>query len=746
MFKVEIIPSTQSSSSSSQSQQSQHAPPEDGILPLHINLNTASHHTDGIILLVGRKNSDLTFPNEKSVSRSHCRLRLVRLNNDKEEEEDGNHAKNPMNESEKEACESAIDGLAIVIDDLGSKFGTKVFYNCLEDNATKTSQSNSKSDSETDDETDDENQNTQPNNAASLSKQITTPVPKNGSVVIPNLSIHRDHDDDDDDDNKQQQFVDLTAIIQCGTARFQITRIPLKCCLSRLSTLDKKKISSMCSSIGAEIVSTVDKSITHLITSEITSTAKAICAWTVSVPMVRPSFVTELYERKNMNESLPNVSDHIPTGNLPMDEMEYDEKLRRTFFKDIMVLTLMESETEMILSCAGATIKKLYLETDDKSNNMDLTFFQNDAWWENLIQETEQLGFKYICWLDCTSRKVKKGKEYLIQKMKEMPKINLKCIDQNGIVKAITSLTTTLTDVEGEELVLNKEKQITNESTNEANNEANDDNMNINETLMGGNLDVIDESIMEGQSELSNNHVDNDHEDENVDDITQISQKSYKIQSQQSNAGVWMSSSKSRSKSDKVVETIHEQAVGDDEEKTKAVKGQVSLSHSSQSEKKVALPVTMNGWLVAPKGSKRDKYKRDVAHIIGDELCVTEAAQTETCNLAARNLTNIPHSASVRNEPTASNEYNNTNNFKRFTKNSIIAGSKMHSISQIRFVSLLPKESERERELLASQQDQEHKQREADSLFVGDEATKKRGITSYFSPTSTSRSTRRRKG
>ena len=78
---------------------------------------------------VGRKNSDLAYPNEKSLSRTHCRLRLVSLGGrraaakegeeNSDEVEEPNRALFPANEEEERACENAMDGLAIVLDDLG---------------------------------------------------------------------------------------------------------------------------------------------------------------------------------------------------------------------------------------------------------------------------------------------------------------------------------------------------------------------------------------------------------------------------------------------------------------------------------------------------------------------------------------------------------------------------------------------------------------------------------------------------
>ena len=84
---------------------------------LHANLATASHHENGVILTVGRKNADVTFENERSVSRSHCSLRIVKLHPRSGQE--GNVSTQAQTEDETRVCRDATDGLAFVLDDLG---------------------------------------------------------------------------------------------------------------------------------------------------------------------------------------------------------------------------------------------------------------------------------------------------------------------------------------------------------------------------------------------------------------------------------------------------------------------------------------------------------------------------------------------------------------------------------------------------------------------------------------------------
>lgn len=69
----------------------------------------------------------------------------------------------------------------------------------------------------------------------------------------------------------------------------------------------------------------------------------------------------------------------------------------------------------------------------------------------------------------------------------------------------------------------------------------------------------------------------------------------------------------------------------------------------------------------------------------------------------------------------------------------------MHSIAPITLVSVLPKESERQKELEEMQHELDSEQRAADSLFTGDEGRKrKEGIRNYFGSAQASRGRRRK--
>ena len=91
----------------------------DPLPALYASPASASHHSNGVLFTVGRKNADIVFEKEKSVSRAHCSLRLITSKKVRGKADDGNHAAEAKTKEEIEACEASEDGLAIVLDDLG---------------------------------------------------------------------------------------------------------------------------------------------------------------------------------------------------------------------------------------------------------------------------------------------------------------------------------------------------------------------------------------------------------------------------------------------------------------------------------------------------------------------------------------------------------------------------------------------------------------------------------------------------
>ena len=225
---------------------------------IHTCLATASHHINGVLFKVGRKNADIVFENERSVSRQHCSVRLIKIKKKKKSKNDidSNDFGVAETDAEIEACENALDGVAVVLDDLGSKFGTGViFEKDANDTANKTSKGD---DSETDDgdETDDDERvpavgSSQMSAAASVHLQnpdqfFLKPLEKGKGMVIPALSIRED------------KVRNATVRIVVGSTIFKITRMSMQFCLSRLDSKQKKEWEECGPRVGADITTAFD--------------------------------------------------------------------------------------------------------------------------------------------------------------------------------------------------------------------------------------------------------------------------------------------------------------------------------------------------------------------------------------------------------------------------------------------------------------------------------------------------------
>lgn len=79
----------------------------------------------GVICTIGRKNSTITFESDKCVSRQHCTIRMVVSPKSSLLSSSSDIVKNewfaPQTEEETEACS---EGVALVVTDLGSRYGT----------------------------------------------------------------------------------------------------------------------------------------------------------------------------------------------------------------------------------------------------------------------------------------------------------------------------------------------------------------------------------------------------------------------------------------------------------------------------------------------------------------------------------------------------------------------------------------------------------------------------------------------
>ncbi len=527
--------------------------------------------------------------------------------------------------------------------------------------------------------------------------------------------------------------------------------------------------------------------------------------------MVSPQFVVDFHGRSDARSPLPNVEDYEPDGTLMLQlDNNNLERTRssgpRTIFKNYIILSLMETEAEMICMCGGAKIKKLYKKDHNNNNNLNVTFWQNESFFERLMEESSnsngsgsssgsESNKKIVCWLDCTSRKVKKGRDYLKKQMKEGESssgLRLRCIGQPQVVEAITKLTT-LKDTEGVELTMGSSTKTETETNIE---EAKQDNSeeqiqcpSRDLSADGADSTLSIQKISESEKpldtiqEFDDNDNDNDkdekedesmdeessskakeNEDEGGDNGGWVSSKKSRAkanatasaaseerdevtggsgrsgsgsgnsksnnknkpvqegsqsqsQSKSSSTSGWISTSQKRSKSDKRsrneesqqnssggwISTTHKTSKSSkksersrDEEsqlKLQLKRGNMHIDEDvygepSENKRKVSLPVTSDGWYLAPKGNKRAKYKRDITDLTMEHGGPSESAQTETSRLIVRKKVTTVHD--IKQD---SNHNTNRKDFKRFRKNSIIKGAIEHSFNKIRFVSLLPKVS-----------------------------------------------------
>lgn len=560
-------------------------------------------------------------------------------------------------------------------------------------------------------------------------------------VILTSLCLPKDTGVDTFADNKMNTNKSaLSTTIQCGNAILNVTRITLNICYSQLRSADAKRLREASANIGATITSTIDAlTTTHLVSPSQISTAKSICAWMYQIPVVSISFVDALAERTCITDPMPMEDDHVPPGSLPIDDgikksLDDDPTLPQRCFRGYKVLSLEDSDGEMLCRGAGATVIKLY--ADEKENGQtNSTFWKEDTWWERLeeIQKEDRL---VVVWLACSKKKLKRGQDFLTKLMKKQEKLGdddddaefrIYSTNQSKVAKAITSLTV-LEDIKGEEL-----NPILASSSSEIQNDTVETDLLT--AIKGG----IDNSVdSNGDDNYNTNDKPNsipcsdaDNKEQTIQEVQTNSQHKKILPSQQSGTAGWMISSQ-MDRGNKSL--LHEEvvtAMDDGEEVSQhEPEGHVSVKALNKIFRKNKLKVTEGGWLVAaPQGRKRARYRRPAAELASyGEGPLSDPAQTEHCNsLIILQEENVQNPISLLSR--------NVKNFKRFQKNSVITGARMHSLSQIRLRSVLPKESERQRQLADSEQELKREQHAADSLFSGGNDKSRRGksnIRNYF--------------
>ena len=605
-----------------------------------------------------------------------------------------------------------------------SKFGTKASF---EKEVKEDRETPSNNDSETDDETDDEGgdgisapSSSQFAGAPLRSQnrdQIIKILEKNGSIVLSALSVRNG-----------------SAAVQIGNALFKVTRVPLELCLSRIQAKEKKEVDELGRKIGANVTTNFDcNTITYLVSPDQASTAKSISAWAIDVPTVTVDFLRAFATRTKLDDPLPKYEDYEAPRNDSKIENNLTPSKRRRILGSYKVLSLMSSEGETMCRCTGAAIIPLYKIGEDGKD--DLKFWQNEEFFEDLkkLQEDDSL---MIVWLDPISKKLKKGKDYLMKVMKALNKkkdgFSISCVNQSGLAHAISD-GSHLKDLDGNELVPIKRVESTPDRNSDSKDSSLDDQM---ETEV-----IVEES---GQQASTSQQRKADTQSPNVsigdenEETEPVSKRSLKISDRNQSQSGWITSSNSKSS---IQEGVSKNSKSDKKDDNADMENIENEKHFQPIKKKITLLQKKNGWLcAAPQGKARAHYKRSRTELgeMGDAF-LRESAETIFCSnlIVARN--------NKKDQIDVTTPFSHVKNFKKFQKNSIIAGAKMHSIAPITLVSVLPKESERQKELETMQSDLDREQRAADSLFCGNDGRKGRGgIRDHFGLAQASRGRRRK--
>ena len=740
---------------------------------------TANNAEQGTLFHVGRKYADVEFTNEKSVSRKHCRVRIISSNGasgskdailspksrkNKDHPSYHHEPSFPSTEEERNACESTTDGIIFILEDLGSKFGTRIYYEKSHDviaaAATSASTPTDPNASDENDETDDEQFPSQGQQSSSLPSVLNLDmdsytmktVEKNGHLILHCLSSY------------QQTSISppplKNVVVQCGSAYFTISRIPMEFCTSRISASSKKKLESVAPYIGAIVTNVVHpKTMTHLVAPDQMSSAKNISAWIMNVPVVTEAYVYAIADRKQGSDPMPKVEDYICQK--VESEFTFDDPKSKTAQLSVVdrqkilsgykILNLNDShpEIENMCKCAGATVVQLYRKSKGKA---DVKFWQNQKFFEELKIEQEKDGLELV-WLDPgNATKFKKGKDYLA-KMAEDGLVRLSCIDMfEGAAKAIQDVND-LIDLDGKPVMrnhtfvemkndANAKESIRELSTEEvetvqAHQSPHDINHSLNAqaAVCQNQEDMVVESSVPShsndvhlsksnasrkrkatfQEELAMNDASFDHHVEENEDTDNIDhscdwQSSRNKTSKKSKRDTqmslgWMSSQNRQSHQDE--DAIDEEI---DEENS-------GLRTTSEPEaRRMQLVQASDGWMVtAPSGKERYKLKRSVHEMneLGEENA-RDAADTIRMNLIVRTKAEVE---AIRVSGLKNTKKRGSKDFKRFVKNSIIPGIKEHTFSGIQLVSVSANESDRRRELEEEEANLERQQRAADDLF-----------------------------
>jgi len=703
-----------------------------------------TENTGGINLLtVGRKNCDINFENDKSVSRRHCRLRIMadpaQCRNDESNEQDCVYA--AKTDEEIAACQSSDCGVVILAEDMGSKFGTFVVEK--KKPGTDTNKNKAKGDnSDTDVTTDDEAPQHSSLPPSSFSQGIdgtefdARKLEPKDAYVLKSLS----HIRSDNTAIDQEGCNSIIVRVGVSGSAIRITRLNLVLCCSRC---DKSVLSNMIARshlIGAKILTSWDsKRCSHLICPQRLGTAKVFAAWASRLPIVHPSFFEALLERKS-DDLFPDEHKYAPPGECITDNLDQDAP--RDIFRNCHFISLVEDEIENLVRAAGGLIFEAHAMDDE-------TFFDSEwinEWKENT--ETEKRGKKRsssvispLGFIESvlSKRKQKKRMQFLL-------KNGVTPIGQKEVASSITQLKP-----------LKEQNQP--EDTNE--NMRRDSGTVQSEEKPSPPVETRDESF---QSEKSTHDEESRKEKTTKKNVNQINEQTSSVTSDRvdhfENMKLATIVEKAKDTSEDMIEGTEQFPRPDQAEPDKICSpSQHATTESNnfpgasdvddsvtKTRKRKRLLEKPNGWMVSAPSNDRSAYRTMINTDENNNSFSTtlESAQTEKRgNLVVRSKQDI---LNIRQQQSFRHPRNNSSsgpNFKRFKKNRIICARARSLSRSIKLRSVLPKESQKQIQLQLTQQELDRTQREADLLFadrLGGGGLGSHGIKRFFSKSQSSSS------
>ena len=659
--------------------------------------NGNSNDEDECWFTVGRKQGDILFPSDRTVSRQHCRF--VRRND--------------------------TPAMALIVENF-SKAGTFV---AVEDQKTDDNNNHDdQDDSETDHDDNDEETDEEGISQFSKTQQKkskTSPVedvPPLSAVTkaiwgTKPVKLHKlDAGDsfllDFTIPNTITKNDKAIVVVQVGRlgSTFVLTRIPLNIAFSRTNPAIHKLKAQM-HLIGATQVPNdlPDETTTHLVTSERFAGAKQIIAWCYQIPIVSQEFLQSLLDRKHPNEPFPESSDYpAPIKRTKKEELFWNQRPNPTLLAHMTLISVESNDMERLAISAGAQRLAVY-DYDDEDTA--------------LAKVQERINVQSIrrC---CFLLESKKSKW-----IKRLTDMGIPVVKQRELASAITAQQSTLKDQHGNHI--GDAEEVTPKTS------------------------LVEEEEMPQQR--SNDVADSSSDAIQLEETQEVQtrkqpKRGRQAQSQVINEVVQMDiNTKERAKTIPFHQTsdtsstpqFSSETVGRKSaeafEKQESSQQPLELSKknrdASSDKSKTAIKKKIerlggadrNGWFsIAPKDSRQ---RMEIRKRASDQVALKEggvsllpAAETETLVVPllpnADNKWSVPsHSAvpSSRRGP----------NFKKFRKNLIYNSG---AESRIALRAVLPKESEQKRFMEEQRQELEEQQRIVDELFqeAGSMGMKKR--------------------